>query len=167
MTNLEACHSPGSIACFDPVFLLRSKLMRQTNNGRQRWAMSVAVEISFGELIDKITILEIKAGVADDEASRRNVMHELALLQARRTQSLPETPRLTTLQNELKAINQRLWAIEDRLRVKEGDQQFDQEFIALARDVYLTNDQRSRVKRSVNDEFKSAIVEEKIFTRET
>jgi hypothetical protein len=129
--------------------------------------MSVAVEISFGELIDKITILEIKSGAAHDEASRRNVLHELALLQQRREQALPASSRLDGLQDELKAINQRLWTIEDRLRVMESAQQFDQEFIDLARDVYRTNDRRSRVKRSVNDEFQSAIVEEKIFTRET
>ncbi len=128
--------------------------------------MSVAVEISFGDLIDKITILEIKADAVQDAASRGNVLHELALLQRRREQVLPDTPRLDLLQEELSAINRRLWAIEDRLRSKERQQQFDQEFIDLARGVYRNNDQRSQIKQTINEEFQSAVVEEKIFSGE-
>lgn len=141
-------------------------LPHEKTSGSSIPTMSVAVEVSFGDLIDKITILEIKAGVVRDAASRRNVLHELALLQRRREQALPGTPRLDRLQEELRTINRRLWAIEDRLRVKEHEQQFDQEFIDLARGVYLNNDQRSQMKRTINEEFQSTIVEEKIFSGE-
>lgn len=128
--------------------------------------MSATVEISFGELIDKITILEIKADAVKDPVGRRNVLHELALLRQRRQQTLPGTARLDVLQDELRTINRRLWDIEDQLRTKESHQQFDQEFIDLARGVYVNNDRRSEVKRSVNDEFNSGVVEEKVFTRD-
>ena len=128
--------------------------------------MSVAVEISFGDLIDKITILEIKAGVVRDAVSRRNILYELAMLRRSREQALPGSSRLDLLQEELRAINRRLWTIEGRLRAKEREQQFDQEFIDLARGVYLNNDQRSQIKRTINQEFQSTVVEEKIFSGE-
>jgi hypothetical protein len=125
--------------------------------------MSVSVEISYGELIDKITILEIKERQVAEPARRRNVMQELTLLKDRRLASLPEDPRLDELQAQLRDVNQRLWEIEDRLREKERDKAFDPEFIELARSVYRTNDVRSRIKRQINDMFASGVVEEKLY----
>jgi hypothetical protein len=125
--------------------------------------MSVSVEISYGELIDKITILEIKERQVAEPARRRNVMQELTLLKDRRLASLPEDPRLDELQAALREVNQRLWEIEDRLREKERDKAFDPEFIELARSVYRTNDVRSRIKRQINEMFASGVVEEKLY----
>jgi hypothetical protein len=125
--------------------------------------MSVCVEISYGELIDKITILEIRERHAADPLRRRNVMQELTLLKERRRTSLPEDPRLDELQARLRDVNARLWDIEDRLREKERDQAFDPEFIELARSVYRTNDLRSKIKRDVNELFESRLIEEKLY----
>jgi hypothetical protein len=125
--------------------------------------MSVSVEISYGELIDKITILEIKERHVVEPAGRGNVLRELMLLADRRRACLPEDPRLDELQAELREVNQRLWDIEDRLREKERDKVFDPEFIELARSVYRTNDLRSRIKRQINEMFASKVVEEKLY----
>jgi Family of unknown function (DUF6165) len=123
--------------------------------------MSVSVEVSYGELIDKITILEIKARHLVDPARQRNVETELAQLRKRCREALPASARLTALTHELKAINERLWEIENRIRIKERSRTFDQEFIELARSVYLQNDLRSGVKQRINEEFGSGIVEQK------
>jgi hypothetical protein len=125
--------------------------------------MSVCVEISYGELIDKITILEIKERQVLDPERRRNVMRELTLLKERRRTSLPGDLRLDELQAQLQDVNQRLWDIEDRLREKERDKTFDPEFIDLARSVYRTNDLRARIKRDINELFASGVVEEKLY----
>jgi hypothetical protein len=97
--------------------------------------MSVSVEISYGELIDKITILEIKARRLADPARRRNVAVELALLEKRRREILSDSARLGALTLELRGVNERLWEIEDRIRAKERSKVFDQEFVDLARSV--------------------------------
>jgi Family of unknown function (DUF6165) len=127
--------------------------------------MSVSVEISYGELIDKITILEIKARRLVDPARRRNVAVELALLEKRRREALPHSARLAALKLELAGINERLWDIENRIRAREQSKIFDQEFIELARSVYMQNDQRARIKRRINEEFGAGIVEEKEYQR--
>ena len=123
--------------------------------------MSVSIEISYGELIDKITILEIKARRLIEPGRRQKVATELARLDERRREVLRDGPRLTELTRELAEINERLWDIEDRLRAKERDKAFDQEFIELARSVYLSNDIRASIKHRINEEFSSGIVEEK------
>jgi hypothetical protein len=120
--------------------------------------MTPRVPVSWGELIDKITILEIKAERLRAPAARANVAHELTLLRA----ELTKPPAgLAALREELAAVNRRLWDIEDDIRRKEASQAFDAEFIALARAVYHSNDDRSRIKRAINELLGSGIIEEK------
>ena len=116
------------------------------------------VPVSWGELIDKITILEIKRKRLDG-AARANTATELALLQdaARPVWS----DALRELSDRLKTINEALWEIEDRIRGKEAAGAFDAEFVELARSVYRTNDARAEIKRQINLHLGSALVEEK------
>ena len=100
----------------------------------------VYVEVPPGELLDKITILEIKSERITDEAKLRNVQAELSELTAVREQTLPSSPELTDLTAQLKAVNERLWDIEDEIRICERDQDFGSRFIDLARSVYHEND---------------------------
>lgn len=125
--------------------------------------MTIMVEVGAGELIDKITILEVKLARISDSAKLRNVQHEYELLEATAGQSIPASDRLAALRAELKAINEDLWVIEDDIRLcdKRGD--FGPEFIRLARAVYVTNDKRAVVKRQINDLLGSSIVEEKSY----
>ena len=121
----------------------------------------IAVPVSYGELIDKITILQIKSERIRDEAKLANVQHELQLLMTARDQAVAATPQLTDLTTQLKTINEQLWEIEDEIRVCERNQDFGNAFIELARAVYKTNDQRAAVKRQVNELLGSHIQEEK------
>jgi hypothetical protein len=125
---------------------------------------TVRVDISPGELIDKITILEIKAARIADGGKRGNVERELALLLAAKRRHLPPSPELDRLAGELKRLNEALWAIEDDIRRLERDGDFGEAFVRLARSVYRTNDERSAVKRRINELLGSAIVEEKSYT---
>jgi hypothetical protein len=120
--------------------------------------MTPRVPVSWGELIDKIAILEIKVERLRAPAARANAAHELTLLRA----ELMEPPaELAALREELAAVNRRLWDIEDDIRRKEAARAFDAEFIALARAVYHSNDDRSRIKRAINELLGSGIIEEK------
>jgi hypothetical protein len=123
----------------------------------------IRVEIAPGELIDKITILEIKSERISDAAKLQNVRKELADLVAVRERALTTLPELTRLTAELKAINEALWQIEDDLRECERRQDFGADFIALARSVYQHNDRRAAVKRRINDLCGSRIIEEKSY----
>ena len=116
--------------------------------------------ISWGELIDKITILEIKSERLSTQAALQNVQRELRLL-GNVTSKLVPPPRLLELKAELRAINRRLWEIEDAIRGKEAKKLFDEEFIELARSVYIMNDERGRIKRNINLLLNSRIIEEK------
>ena len=116
--------------------------------------------VSWGELLDKITILEIKADRIADPAARANVGRELALLREVAAPVLPQ-PGLAPLVEDLRRVNGALWRIEDDIRAKEAAAQFDSGFIKLARSVYLTNDERSAIKRQVNALLRSELVEEK------
>lgn len=118
------------------------------------------VPLSWGELLDKITILEIKVARITDPAARANVARELGLLQDIARSVLPE-PGLAPLLERLRAVNRALWVIEDDIRLKEARGEFDAGFIRLARSVYRTNDERSAVKRQINRLLGSALVEEK------
>jgi hypothetical protein len=120
--------------------------------------MTPHVPVSWGELIDKITILEIKVERLRTPAARANAARELILLRAELTVPPAE---LAALQAELAVVNRRLWEVEDDIRRKEASQTFDAEFIALARAVYHSNDERSRIKRAINGLLGSAIIEEK------
>lgn len=124
---------------------------------------AIPVPVSAGELVDKITILEIKAERIGDEAKRANVARELALLRAARAEHLAETEALDRLTAELAAINAALWEIEDAIRACEARGDFGDAFVALARSVYRTNDRRAAVKRAINEATGSALVEEKSY----
>jgi len=124
---------------------------------------NIQVPVSPGEVLDKITILEIKSERMTDPAKLANVRVELSLLQETWKQSVAEDPVITDLHQQLKQINEALWEIEDDIRDKERARAFDQEFIELARRVYFTNDRRSRVKKELNLHLGSMIVEEKSY----
>ena len=124
---------------------------------------SLFAEISPGELIDKITILEIKLERLDDAAKLANVRTELETLAATRDGAVPASPELDSLTAELKEINGRLWEIEDDIRDCERNKDFGPAFAELARGVYMTNDRRSRVKRQINELLGSSLVEEKSY----
>ena len=125
--------------------------------------MAVQVPVSWGEVIDKITILEIKAERLTDSAKLANVTRELDELTAVREREFPRHGELARLAAELKEINEKLWVIEDDVRDCERHKDFGAAFVALARAVYVTNDQRAAVKRRVNDLLGSALVEEKSY----
>ncbi len=118
--------------------------------------------VSWGELIDKITILEIKAERLTDAAKRANVVTELTLL-AQIAAPARQSEEVTALTAALKAVNEALWEIEDHIRDKEAAQQFDARFIELARAVYVTNDRRAALKRDLNRVLSSGLVEEKSY----
>jgi Family of unknown function (DUF6165) len=124
----------------------------------------IHVPISPGELIDKITILQIKSDRMTDPAKVANVRTELGLLQSTWQGSPHASVSIDHEWSELRRINEALWDIEDKIRDKERDQQFDQEFIELARAVYVTNDERASVKRTINTKLGSKIVEEKSYS---
>jgi hypothetical protein len=123
----------------------------------------ILVEISAGELIDKITILEIKAERLTDPAQVANVRSELAALTAARDRGIVATQVLAALTTELKGVNAALWQIEDDIRDCERRRDFGDRFVQLARAVYHRNDERARLKRAINESLGSRIVEEKSY----
>lgn len=123
----------------------------------------LSVPISHGELIDKITILEIKFERIDDAAKRANVRTELDLLNAIWGADPAARTDIGRERTSLRAVNEALWEIEDRIRVKEKAQAFDAEFIELARSVYIRNDERAAIKRAINVKLGSTLVEEKSY----
>ena len=124
---------------------------------------SPQVPISWGELFDKITILQIKLENLTSKDALKNVEQELKKLQSILTQNGLKTMETIQLEGELRRTNQQLWGIEDKIRDKERANSFDDEFIQLARSVYITNDERSRIKRKINDLLGSELVEEKSY----
>ncbi len=126
----------------------------------------IQVPISPGELIDKITILEIKAANIPDPAKLANVKVELQLLQDTwRTSGHADRHNIDAEWQQLREVNKKLWDIEDDIRDKERERKFDQEFIELARSVYITNDVRAAVKKQINTKLGSKIVEEKSYAK--
>jgi len=121
------------------------------------------VPISPGELIDKITILEIKSARMTDTAKLHNVRTELALLNETWRASAFAAVDITAEWAGLRDVNGALWDIEDRIRDKERANLFDAEFIELARAVYVTNDERAAIKRRINTKLGSSLVEEKSY----
>jgi hypothetical protein len=126
--------------------------------------MSVQIEVSWGELLDKISILEIKSERITDADALANVRHELALLIHVRDQSIPTDVDISAEFNKLTEINKALWDIEDDIRDCERHGIFGSRFVELARAVYGTNDKRSAVKRVINKSLDSALIEEKSYT---
>jgi hypothetical protein len=123
----------------------------------------VLVPIAFGELVDKITILEIKIDRIGEPQKAANVRRELELLTAACARIQIASDRLAPLKAELKHVNAMLWDIEDRIRDCERTKNFGADFIALARSVYRTNDRRATLKRQLSELAGSSIIEEKSY----
>ncbi|RKQ68258.1 DUF6165 family protein [Oceanibaculum indicum] len=129
--------------------------------------MAIQVPVSWGELIDKIAILEIKSERIADAAKLANVRTELTALADVRDANLPSESKvlddLATLTADIKKVNEALWEIEDDIRDCERDKDFGEHFVELARSVYKTNDRRAALKRDINMLLGSALVEEKSY----
>ena len=125
--------------------------------------MPILAPVSAGELIDKITILRVKAMRIGDPVKEANVQLELALLEATAAHELRTSPELERLTAELTEINAALWDIEDGKRDCERRQDFGPAFVALARSVYVGNDRRAAIKRRINEAAGSDIIEEKSY----
>ena len=123
----------------------------------------ILIPISPGELLDKITILEIKSERIASAEKKANVNNELEMLNTVWRDSVTEDAEIAAMRNEMKKINETLWDIEDDIRDEERDKRFEKQFIELARSVYVTNDQRADVKKRINLYLKSDIVEEKSY----
>ena len=122
----------------------------------------INVPISVGELIDKITILEIKKDKLKN-LKLKNILKELSFLRVVLEKNSILIP--DEIYFQLKSINLKLWDIEDKIRIKEKNKEFDNEFIELARSVYLNNDRRSETKKELNIKFNSEIIEEKSYEK--
>lgn len=125
--------------------------------------MTVKVDVSYGELLDKITILEIKLDHVTDPAQRANIEKERALLSEARDSALGTGNDVASLSARLKEVNRRLWKIEDDIRDCERGKDFGEAFVQLARAVYHENDERAAIKREVNERLGSPLVEEKLY----
>jgi hypothetical protein len=122
------------------------------------------IPVSWGELIDKITILEIKYERLRASDALKNVQRELTLLQTELTRNEIISSMTLELKMQLKKINESLWEIEDSIRDRERSKCFDESFIQLARSVYINNDERARIKKEINTITRSALIEEKGYT---
>jgi len=129
----------------------------------ERAGLSIAVPVSPGELVDKITILEIKAERIADAAKLGSVRTELNLLRAARDSAAKPSAELARLTADLKRANEALWEIEDRIRDCERAGDFGATFVELARAVYRTNDERAAIKRRINLLLGAAFLEEKSY----
>lgn len=123
----------------------------------------IQTPVSYGELIDKMTILQIKLQEIRDEAKLANVRNELELLEATWENDAASKIDIADETGRLLAVNKRLWDIEDRIRLKERAQAFDDDFVKLARSVYFENDERAAIKREINLKLGSTLVEEKSY----
>ncbi|AOD15644.1 DUF6165 family protein [Xanthomonas fragariae] len=123
----------------------------------------ILVPVSFGELLDKIAILQIKSERISDPTKLTNVRNELSALETRWMAHPAAGHDIVRLRAELKAVNERLWVIEDDIRLKEQAQMFDDAFVQLARSVYIENDKRARIKKEINLALGSSYVEEKSY----
>lgn len=118
------------------------------------------IEVSNGEIVDKMTILQIKSEKITDTVKVRNVLNEISSIE---DSFLSISSYEDSLYCELKTINEELWKIEDDIREKERNHRFDEEFISLARSVYVTNDKRASTKHAINTKTNSNLVEEKSY----
>jgi hypothetical protein len=123
----------------------------------------ILVPVSYGELLDKIAILQIKSERMTDSAKLENVRRELSALEAIWMAHPAAGGDVVGLRAQLKAVNERLWVIEDDIRLKEKAQSFDDAFVQLARSVYIENDTRARIKKDINIALGSTYVEEKSY----
>jgi hypothetical protein len=124
------------------------------------------IEVSNGEILDKITILVIKSKMITDPVKLKNINNELDELKPfLDIVGYESNTTVNSLVKELESVNEKLWNVEDKLRDKERSKQFDDEFIKLARDVYFTNDERARIKKNLNEVTNSKLVEEKSYQK--
>lgn len=123
----------------------------------------ILVPVSFGELLDKIAILQIKSERMGDAVKLANVRKELDALNDTWAAHPASKKDISDLRAALKAVNERLWVIEDDIRIQEKNQAFDAEFVRLARAVYFENDERAKIKKDINLALGSAYVEEKSY----
>lgn len=123
----------------------------------------ILIEISPGELIDRLSILQLKAQHLPAGPKQADVQDQLAKLQRLRQQMAPPSAMLHELSEQLAAVNQKLWRVEDELRICEKSQEFTQRFIDLARSVYRLNDQRCALKQRINQLLGSAAGEQKVY----
>jgi len=122
-----------------------------------------SIPVSWGELIDKITILQIKAKALKKKSAIANVRRELRLLSKVAAPALDCRPAVKDLMAQLKTVNLSLWKTEDDIRAKEARREFDAKFISLARSVYRTNDARAALKKKINTQLASRLFEEKSY----
>ena len=127
--------------------------------------MIIKIPVSLGELIDKISILQIKKKNIRGVIKRKLIDKELLLLKEHLKASVSVNKDLKKYLNKLIAVNSRLWKIEDKLREHERQKKFDQKFINLARSVYITNDERSKIKLEINRKIGSTIIEIKSYKK--
>ena len=125
---------------------------------------SIKIDVSPGELIDKITILQIKADKIQDISKLENVNKELELLTKSLHEGVKITNELKLIMDELQQVNETLWVIEDKIRLQEASGKFDTDFIELARAVYKENDKRANLKRKINNVLGSELIEEKSYS---
>jgi len=123
----------------------------------------ILIPISPGELLDKITILEIKSARIESAEKKANVNNELGMLNKVWADTVTQDAEILSMRAELKGINENLWDIEDDIRDEERARRFGEKFIELARSVYVTNDLRADVKKRINLHLNSDIVEEKSY----
>ena len=121
----------------------------------------ILAEISAGELLDKITILEIKKEKIKDNQKLKDIVKELSSLTKTSDEKIPDKNEINDLIKNLKQINLKLWDIEENKRLAEKNQKFDEKFIKLSRDVYKTNDERAKIKLKINEILGSNIKEVK------
>jgi hypothetical protein len=124
---------------------------------------SILIEVGAGELIDKWTILQIKRQNINDSAKLKNINREITALAPAREALMKSYPGLVSLERDLESVNQALWLIEDEIRLCERRKDFGDEFIKLARSVYIQNDQRATVKKTINMMCEADIIEEKSY----
>ena len=123
--------------------------------------MRIEIPVSFGELIDKLTILEIKKSKITDNEKLKNIQLEFELLNKKYQTKLKDTKELQVFYDALLEVNHKLWKIEDKIRIFENNKEFNEEFIDLARSVYKLNDERFAIKNEINKTFDSEIQEQK------
>ena len=125
--------------------------------------MLMHIPVSIGEILDKMSILEIKSERITDQKKQLNVRHELKVLNDELSKLDGLWEVIGDLYGQLKSVNEELWVIEDDIRIKESKKEFDDIFISLARSVYVTNDKRANLKKEINLKMGSELVEEKSY----
>ena len=124
----------------------------------------IIVEVSIGELLDKISILEIKQGKIKDPEKLKYINNEHSILKSQFEENVKSDEKLNSLYKSLKEINAKLWVIEDDKRQCEKDKDFGEKFIKLSRDVHFLNDDRAKIKLEINNQTGSSIKEIKEYT---